>query len=157
MPSNRKENLPVRPLDLRDFGKRLRTAMESRHTQESLAAAIGVSVSGIKKWLSGGTDPGWSGVVAAAQTCGISLDWLATGKGAPEPADGSAARMDAQLLSSVIGLVEEWLDQHRRSLPAAKKAEVIIALYEIALDEKEGGAAAAVKPRTVERILRLVA
>jgi transcriptional regulator with XRE-family HTH domain len=73
------------------FGDRLRLAMKGRLTQEELAKATGASLSGVKKWLSGASDPGWSGIVAAAQVCGISLDWLATGKGQMRPGGAAAA------------------------------------------------------------------
>lgn len=75
------------------LGQRLKAAMAGRHTQESLAEAVGASLSGVKKWLSGVADPGWSSVVAVAAACEVSLDWLATGQGPMRPsaeeADGA--------------------------------------------------------------------
>lgn len=92
MPTIRKDKLPVSSPDAAGFGRRLKAAMVGRHTQESLAESIGASVSGVKKWLSGSADPGWSYVVAAAAACEVSLDWLATGEGPQRLGSRGSAR-----------------------------------------------------------------
>lgn len=67
------------------------------------------------------------------------------------------APLDLPLLSVIIGMVEEWLGGHNRSLAPAKKAEVVATLYEIAIEETAKTGEARIEPRTVERFLRLVA
>lgn len=75
------------------LGERMKLAMRGCHTQESLAVAIPMSLSGLKKWLSGESDPAWSNIVAAAAACGVSLDWLATGEGEMRPAETASAQI----------------------------------------------------------------
>lgn len=50
-------------------------------TVENLAEKIGLSVSGVKKWLYDQADPSFSAISRAAEALDVSLDWLATGQG----------------------------------------------------------------------------
>lgn len=112
MEQDRKAPLTERQADRKALAKRLKVAMKGRHTIETLAAATGTSVSGVKKWLSGNTDPGWSGIVAAAAACQVSLDWLATGQEPMRlPSDDRLSNQDsarpAPLDEDLHGLVVE--------------------------------------------------
>jgi len=59
-----------------------------------LAADLGVSASGIKKWLSGAADPGFRHLLKISEVCNVSLDWLAFGEGS-KIRGASAKRTDS--------------------------------------------------------------
>ena len=91
------------------FAERLKLAMKGRYTQETLAEAIGASLSGVKKWLSGASDPGWSSVVAAASACNVSLDWLATGTGEMRPTETTPSSAAEPIDEILMGRVVEGI------------------------------------------------
>ena len=63
-----------------------------------------------------------------------------------------AGPIDEELLALAVEVVEEWLTERRATIPPARKAQAVAALYEIGL-EAEGK----LEPHQVRRILRLVA
>lgn len=77
----------------KELSGRLKLAMKGKFTQETLADEIGVSLSGVKKWLSGASDPKWSSIVSVSEACGVSVEWLATGKG-PMPTSGTNSQSE---------------------------------------------------------------
>lgn len=87
---------------------------------------------------------------------GFSADWLLTGVGqmrrdappAPPPA------LDEQLLAETLRLVEDWLAAHRRTMTAARKAQVAVSIYAMALDDAAEGRPA-LDARRIAHILKL--
>jgi phage repressor protein C with HTH and peptisase S24 domain len=76
-------NLTKEEVFRKELSERLKLALaKAGFTQEVLAEKIGVSLSGVKKWLTGASDPKWSSIVSTSEVCGVSVEWLATGKGA---------------------------------------------------------------------------
>ncbi len=138
MSPNRQPELTLQAFDEERFRERLREAIRaSGRTQETIAGESGVSLSGLRKWLAGTADPGWSGIARAAKACGVSLDWLAFGVEASHGEGRQSALIDGrgaingEMLEAAIDLIETWLHEHRRSMKPKKKAEVIGMAYEI--------------------------
>ena len=69
------------------FGERLREALSGR-TSYSMEKETGISQSLIRKYMSGLSTPGADKLVALARATGVSVDWLATGEGAPHAGSG---------------------------------------------------------------------
>ncbi|OSQ41646.1 XRE family transcriptional regulator [Thalassospira sp. MCCC 1A01428] len=93
-------NLTKEEMFRKDLAERLKLALaQSGFTQEVLAEKIGVSLSGVKKWLTGTSDPKWSSIVSISEVCGVSVEWLATGSGAMmasrQPETGNASLLAA--------------------------------------------------------------
>lgn len=83
------------------FTARLRQAMEGA-TAAQVARTTGISVRTIQSYVQGKTaDPGLSHASAIAEALGVSLDWLATGRGPIRRPD----------LESPIPLLDEGLLQ----------------------------------------------
>jgi phage repressor protein C with HTH and peptisase S24 domain len=66
-----------------EFGTRLRLIMQQFGSVADLARAVGVSDNAIYKWVTGRGKPGMSSLVNLARAAGVSVEWLATGKGQP--------------------------------------------------------------------------
>ena len=90
---------------------------------------------------------------------GVNVNWVLTGRGemmvSGQPATGGEAIPD-ELLAACIAGVEEHLAEARKTLPPAKKAELVIVLAHMVLEqERESGHD--VKPRGewIARFVRL--
>ena len=66
---------------LADVGNRLREAEAHFKNRARAAETAGVSKSTFQRWENGESDPSFSGLAKIAAETGVSLDWLATGKG----------------------------------------------------------------------------
>lgn len=157
MEKNRKVDFPVSEQKRKAFAQRLKKAMKGKFTQETLADEIGVSVSGIKKWFSGVTDPSLSRVALAADACGVSLDWLAFGRGfgpsdeehlhntVPDAAQEEAmsfrepesSALDENVLHATIEAVETDLHERGETMSPSDKSRLIYLLYRTRMKEKD--------------------
>ncbi len=104
-----------------------------RRSAYNVAEAIGVAASTIKNWRAGKSEPSVSNLAALAEFLGVSLEWLATGRGASRgdgPASAAAAgAVDAVLLAQLIDGIAAIYRRHRVELPPAQQARVAAARY----------------------------
>ena len=66
-----------------EFRRRLRLIMQQFGSVADLARAVGVSDNAIYKWVSGRGQPSMMSLVNLSKAAGVSVEWLATGRGAP--------------------------------------------------------------------------
>lgn len=132
-------DFPVQVANRKAFAGRLKIAMKGKFTQETLAEKIGISVSGLKKWFSGTTDPSWSNVVSAAKACDVSLDWLATGVEYGSET-GQANMLDEEVLLAAVQAVEMDLHERGETMAPEDKSRLIYLLYRTRMNEKNQGA-----------------
>ncbi len=109
----------------------------------SFAKALGLrqsSVSGAKKRQQ--IPPAWA-VQVAART-GASLDWLLLGRQTAPPAQKQIIQdfqgnspFDRRQIREAIIAAEEGLTQAKKKLDPGKKADLILAVYDLLEDEKE--------------------
>lgn len=64
-----------------NFYHRLRGAVKAFGTQQELAAEANISLSMLRRYLSGESQPTIEPLVALAKVLGVSLNWLTTGQG----------------------------------------------------------------------------
>ncbi|MDP3329385.1 helix-turn-helix domain-containing protein [Parvibaculum sp.] len=143
-------------LDRTGFAERLKVAMKSSgKSTKTLAEEIGTSESGVKKWRSGAADPGFGLLAHAAAVMGVSLDWLADGKGEmlsafpPIHVNPSKAAIDPKRLALVIAAVEALFEELGGKAPPSERSELAAQLYEEVWDmdtddEVRGGLAVAI-------------
>lgn len=214
--------------DLANFPVRLRLTIPAGTSLEAFAEKIGVSISGLKKWLAGNAEPGLRYLCAIARVTGASLDWLCGGDvstpqdcdyeverlqavvaglqerspedqeqidlhssdiqrtervraammrerallahaksgqakvgGSPSASESTprlAVPIDASALSDIVTTVEEFLAESNRTLPPAKKGELITVIYEmVAAGELDDGRKKSLDRATMARLLRLIA
>jgi phage repressor protein C with HTH and peptisase S24 domain len=65
------------------FRQRLRLIMQQFGSVADLARAVGVSDNAIYKWVSGRGQPSMISLVNLGKAAGVSVEWLATGRGIP--------------------------------------------------------------------------
>lgn len=69
-----------------EFRRRLRLIMQQFGSIADLARAVSVSDNAIYKWVSGRGQPSMMSLVNLSKAAGVSVEWLATGRGAPTKA-----------------------------------------------------------------------
>ena len=65
-------------------GERIREAVARRGTQEEVAALVGITSRTMGRYINGRTGISSENLRKIAEACGVSPDWLLTGKGDPE-------------------------------------------------------------------------
>lgn len=139
------------------FAERLKSLQLTEETQTAFANRLQVSLSGLKKWLSGTSLPGLDNLVSIHRATGVSIDWLATGQGEMllerrRLTLFPTGSIDERLLITVMTDIDAALRGFPAQLGPVAMAKVIAAVYDEAVRERT--------PVPVERIrtyLRLVA
>lgn len=89
-------------------------------TQALLARAVGVGPSAVAQWESpGGSSPTVAHLVQIAVSCGVSFEWLATGRGAVAVAAGDVPAIEPA--SFAVDFMEERMLTAFRRVPARKR------------------------------------
>lgn len=128
-------------------GNRLSRLMERAGiSPAALADAAGVSEAGVSKWVNKGQIARKHIPTICAQLR-CSADELL---GIRQTPPAKAARLRDDLLVDAIEVIEAGLEQARVKLPAAKRARLVIAVYELA--EERGQR---VESATILRLIRL--
>lgn len=152
-----------------EFRRRLRLIMQQFGSVADLARAVGVSDNAIYKWASGRGQPSLSSLVALAKAARVSIEWLATGEGAPNHpktkptsvqageytlmprfslrATGGRPGIQSGRLVDYIAVKTEWL--HRRLNLDARSVLLIEVAGDSMAPTTEDGDLALVDPREV--------
>ncbi len=107
-------------------------------TLQNAARIAGVTAEQVAKWRDGKAKPSFKAVASLANVAGVSLDWLATGR---EFSEETSVKLDRKELLSAIETVEESLTATNRALNPAKKAELILAIYDLFTSENKPSSA----------------
>lgn len=138
------------------FGERLAIVIRDLGGLKKAAIYAGVTDETLANWRDGRSEPRFFGLMGLAQASQRNFDWLAKGEAQGDHSGHTSSEIDSQLLIEAIQLVEDWLVENDREIAADKKAEVIAAIYDIAIEGAADGQPS-INQRQVGRILRLVA
>ncbi len=97
--------------------------------QSEVADWCAVAVKTVRRWEQGTPIP--SDKLAVLASHGADVQYILTGKRA---APGRPVAVDHQLLTLVIEAVEEGLEEAELEMAPAKKAELVVALYDLYAD-----------------------
>ncbi len=155
-----------------EIGRRIQQARKhANFTQEGLGSHLNVQGPSVSKYESGDVDPGTVGLVIIAKVTKTPIAWLATGEG-PGPGEGYSHTNEKQseyirggssipngltipgmvIMRTVIEGVEEYLEEEELELRPSKKADLIITLFEMCMEEGKE-----VDKNTIVRLVRLAA
>lgn len=116
---------------------RLKQARERLgYTQSDISEAVGSKLRSWQEYERGTRTPG-SQVITGLARLGINANWVLIGEGEMlmKDARGAPAGFDEELLRLVIEAVEEALDELDLEIePASKKADLILAIYDMYAD-----------------------
>lgn len=117
-----------------DIGSRIASLIPEGESQNAFARRCGIGETTLRKYLDG-AQPSTDRLVAMADMAGVSIEWLAAGRGSrsrlgDRGADG-APLSDRARLATAVRAVEEGLDAIGKKMLPAKKAELICAAYDL--------------------------
>ena len=135
--------LPIRQREseVEGIGNRIQELRRNGESIAGFARRVGVPEANIHTYLRG-MNPQVDKLVRIARACGVTVDWLATGRGersavsvqpvenketAPRAAAAGGDVLDVDRLSAAIAAIEEGLGG--KPLPPAQKAAAILHAY----------------------------
>lgn len=114
-----------------DLSDRIREAREALGlSQQALAEKCGVTARSQRNYESGERNPDAAYLTALA-AAGANVLYVLTGQPIAETTSAAAQGIDAVRLTIAIEAVEEGLEETRRRLAPRKKAELVMAAYEL--------------------------
>jgi hypothetical protein len=130
------------------FAERLREIIDAYGSANAIARAIERSEGAVRKWLRGQSEPNVSDLRSLCEKTHTRIEWLVTGRGAraapalgvqetPPPYENTPCELSYTLLEAILTAVEEQLLGTRVELPPAKKAMVVVTLYDLCHERKE--------------------
>ena len=140
---------------------RLREAMGDQ-SGTAFARRCGISEGAIRKYLLGAS-PSTENLIAIADAANVSIEWLAAGRGpkqrgaAPAPAQAPAVQLDTRILTRAVTAVQEGLAGLKRPLPPDKHAALIMAAYELILEDEQQAAAAETTSARIVKFIKMAA
>ena len=108
----------------------------------------GVGEATLRNIIKSGAWPRTDNLVAIADAANVNIEWLATGRGpkmrgapaipmippAPPQAESTVSLEDLERLELAIEAVEEGLGSLYREMTTAKRAQLIVAAYDLLID-----------------------
>lgn len=149
------------PAALERLASRIRTCATLAGGGTELARKAAIPRSSLENYLTGSREPKATPLAKIAQAVGVSAHWLLTGDGpmrlseARESSAPTSQALDVESLTQSIQIVQDWLAENRRTMPAAKQAEVVALIYDLAMQELADGRTT-VDMQRAARFLRLV-
>ncbi len=133
----------------------MRLLIERERSVHAFSRKCGIADSLIRKYLAGG-NPGIDKAAVMAEVAGVSLEWLATGRGSMQIDPTVQQTLRTAPLEAAIRIVERWLALHRRTMKPERKAAVVAIIYEIIVQDLEQGRGP-MDDQRAETVLKLVA
>ena len=122
------------------LGERISVAIERAGGATLMSQKAGVSTSVLRKWRSGQSEPQVTSLVNMAMAAGVSVEWLATGRGESDqeaPSGLGEAHIDLDALEEVAVKVLALLDKRRPDLSARARARIVRLVYEFYIRQEK--------------------
>lgn len=117
-------------------GRRLAAIRSANQmTQHEFAESLGLSARAYANYERGEREMPTSLFKSLVEVFGIDPLWLLTGSDTDLMYIAKSHPLDADLLESIVCLIEGWLTKHRRVLKPEKKARVIRLAYEHCIEQ----------------------
>lgn len=122
-----------------ELGNRISSVIRLLGGLKKAAGYAGRTDETVAAWRDGKTDPSFYGLWGMARAAGVSLDWLATGRGDKHVGTAPAAEIDQELLEMIIDELERFREDRRLEWDARTRARLISLGYDMMLAEREKG------------------
>jgi len=147
-------NSETKGYDLAALRERIRRCGQLAGSASELARKAGIPRRTLENYINSEHEPKVSTLFLLAEAAGVSLTWLVTGIDPNgEMQDRQPLRADP--LERAIRIVERWLEVHDRTMQPSRKAQVVLAIYDMLVQDMDEGRQTLDERRT-ETILRLV-
>lgn len=132
--------VPDENWELAERSKRLRQAVRRAGGNLAVARRAGMHLGTLNKYIAG-RDMKASAMIALAQACGVSLDWLATGAAAPEspppipkptpPPLGLFNQVNVPKLAGCLEAAQEAFTKHGQTPDTQRLIQAALLLYDM--------------------------
>lgn len=127
----------------------------------SFSRRCGVNEGTLRNIIKSGAQPRTDHLIAIADAANVSIEWLAAGRGpkqrgAAQP-PAPAVQLDTRILTRAVTAVQEGLAGIKRPLPPDKHAALIMAAYELILEDEQQAAAAETTSARIVKFIKLAA
>ena len=139
--SENAHDLTVKGFNRNEFAERLRVAIPKGETLKEVAKNVGVSLSGLRKWLSADADPSVSSMIEFSLVYNVSLLWLLTGDGnmrsdmsARNTVMHSSGVLSLEAIESIkksVQYAERIIDAHDLTLDADDRSRLVMIIFEM--------------------------
>ena len=129
----------------------------------SFSRRCGVNEGTLRNIIKSDAQPRTDHLIAIADAANVSIEWLAAGRGpkqrgaAQPPAPAPAVQLDTRILTRAVTAVQEGLAGLKRPLPPDKHAALIMAAYELILEDEQQAAAAETTSARIVKFIKLAA
>lgn len=144
------------PIPAPGIGSRIEAVADRYGSRMSAASYCGISTDTLRRWTKEDVVPSFDAMARLAHGVGVSMDWLATGKGpmlaGTPPAIGTEERrhgagpvgpsISRDIIRAVVEALEELIAERYASLSPANKAELIALVCEVVAEQEAEDAAA---------------
>lgn len=117
-----------------EISKRIDEVIKKAGGQTAISEKTGIPLKSISNYCLGISPPKLEPLIQIAKATKVSLDWLATGTESPEKTSG---KPDKKELLHAIETVEETLSSAKKNIEPLKKAELILAIYDLFTSESK--------------------
>ena len=125
---------PERPA----FAGRVKELADEFGSVANLAAAAGLSVGVLRKYMDGQSEPSRDRLIALAWAGHVTVEWLAVGAKPKRQEERMVLEgsppLDKKVMSDCLAGLELWLRENDVDLAPESKAEAVIAFYEATTD-----------------------
>lgn len=122
-----------------ELGHRIEKVAEVVGGKRELSRRTAIPESQLYRYIRGANTPGVDVIVRLAEAGGVSLEWLASGRGvmaAPPAGDG---RLDGEFVLGVVEEIEQWLlDNALEIKDPRKKTALARKLCQVLMEQKRG-------------------
>lgn len=121
-----------------EISKRIDEIIKKAGGQKTISEKTGIPLKSISNYCLGISPPKLEPLIQIAEATGVSLDWIATGKGEPNKTEPAVtAALDMEALEAAIALTEEAATSVGAKLTPKKKAYIASMIYEDIADTPE--------------------
>ncbi|MCA1972087.1 MAG: helix-turn-helix domain-containing protein [Caenispirillum sp.] len=150
--------LPASALEL---GTRLSTVVEALGGRSAAAEAADVSPTQITRYTKGRNVPPFDVVARLCAAAGVSMEWVATGRGEMRPAAGhtaAPAEPNLDMLRDIVRQLAELMEEEGLRPRPSRFADLVVAVYQqhLADSASKAAAGAGVSAAGLRGFLRLV-
>lgn len=129
------KNLDVSSQKLQ-ISERIREAIRESGGNAVVSEKSGVPLKTVSNYTTGATEPKIVSLSQISQTCGVSLDWIATGKSPKRLAEPStSSKLNREVLEASFEIAEEMFKG--QDFSPEHRAKILEIIYEKGLEEKE--------------------
>ncbi|PCI85448.1 MAG: hypothetical protein COB24_12985 [Hyphomicrobiales bacterium] len=117
-------------MELTELRKRLKTAIKTAGGNKKVSELSNVPLGTLNNYIRGVSEPTLTKIIDIANTCNVSIDWLAYGDRANNNHHVTSP-LNQEALRLSLENIEDAVNNNNRQMPPKDKAELLVVVYNI--------------------------